>query len=136
MVSGHVDTGAPLPDCMFGKLVASTRIMAATNLLKQLEFSALDMALHHQYDPYSTTETIFDVKDQVAERYLWSEAMSADAFGRFEEATTPEEWQAVGRDCRDSLLAMLGSAHPLDAFKRFRRRPPNMDALLRSYGLD
>ncbi len=114
-LSSHVDTGATLPDELFDKLTAARTYRAGSDMLRQLYFATLDLALHHRFDP-SGTESAFDVQHRIAERttvvpplpedrflcgfthifaggyaagyysYKWAEVLSADAFGAFEEA--------------------------------------------------
>ena len=70
--------------------------------------------------------------------YKWAEVLSADAFAAFEEAGLDDE-QALadtGRRYRDTVLALGGSAAPMDVFKAFRGREPRTDALLRHSGLE
>lgn len=69
--------------------------------------------------------------------YKWAEVLSADAFAAFEEAGLDDE-EAVrrtGRMFRDTVLALGGGRHPMDIFKDFRGREPQVDALLRHSGL-
>jgi oligopeptidase A len=114
-LSSHVDTGAKLPDELFDKLTAARTYRAGSDMLRQLYFATLDLALHHRFDPKGT-ESAFDVQHRIAERttvvpplpedrflcgfthifaggyaagyysYKWAEVLSADAFGAFEEA--------------------------------------------------
>jgi len=114
-VSGHVETGEPLPDALFEKIRAARTFRAGSDTLRQLHFAALDLALHRDYDPEGP-ETPFDVQRRVAETttvlpplpedrflcsfghifgggyaagyysYKWAEVLSADAFAAFEEA--------------------------------------------------
>ena len=69
--------------------------------------------------------------------YKWSEVMSADVFGAFEEAGLEDEAavRRIGRQYRDTFLALGGSVDPMEVFKRFRGRAPTIDALLRQTGL-
>ena len=69
--------------------------------------------------------------------YKWSEVMSADVFGAFEEAGLDDEAMVrrIGRQYRDTFLALGGSVDPMEVFKRFRGRAPTIDALLRQTGL-
>ncbi len=69
--------------------------------------------------------------------YKWAEVMSADAFSKFEEAGLDKEetLQKVGKEFRDSILALGGGRAPLEVFKDFRGRAPTTDALLRHSGL-
>ena len=124
------------------------------------------MLLHSAYDP-DGEETAFDVERRVTEEhvrivplpesrflcsfshifaggyaagyysYKWSEVLSADAFGAFEEAGLDDE-EAVkitGRKFRDTILALGGSKHPMDVYREFRGREPSTEALLRHNGL-
>ncbi|HTO51908.1 MAG TPA: M3 family metallopeptidase [Myxococcota bacterium] len=111
----HYETGAPLPDALFEKLVAARTYRAGSDMLRQLFFSLLDLDLHDAYAPGGAV-TPFDVQQAVAERstvlrplpedrflcsfghifaggyaagyysYKWAEVLSADAFAAFEEA--------------------------------------------------
>lgn len=69
--------------------------------------------------------------------YKWSEVLSADCFAAFEEAGLGDEAavRATGRRYRDTILALGGGEDPLSVFRRFRGRPPSVDALLRHNGL-
>ncbi len=69
--------------------------------------------------------------------YKWAEVLSADAFGAFEEAGLDDDRAIAetGRRYRDTVLALGGSEHPMEVFKRFRGREPTPDALLRQAGL-
>ncbi len=69
--------------------------------------------------------------------YKWAEVLSADAFSAFEEAglDDAEAVAETGLRYRDTVLALGGSEHPMEVFKRFRGRPPTPDALLRHTGL-
>lgn len=114
-LSGHYQTGEPLPDDLFEKLKAARNFRAASQMLRQLHFGMTDMELHHQFDPWGN-ESPFEVQRRVAEKtsvlpplpddrmlcafshifsggyaagyysYKWAEVLSADAFGAFEEA--------------------------------------------------
>ncbi len=119
-LSGHYQTGEPLPDELFDKLTAARNFRAASMMLRQLHFGMTDIYLHHQFDP-SSTESPFDVQRRMAEKtavlpplpedrmlcafshifsggyaagyysYKWAEVLSADAFGAFEEAGLDNE---------------------------------------------
>jgi oligopeptidase A len=127
-LSGHVDTGAPLPDDLYEKICAARNYRAGSQMLRQLYFAFLDLALHHNYDPHGP-ESIFQVQERIAKittvlpplpedrflcsfghifsggyaagyySYKWAEVLSADAFGAFEEAGL-EDVEAVARTGR------------------------------------
>jgi len=114
-MSRHVESGAPLPDGLYDKIVASRVYRTGSTTLRQLYFGILDIELHHRYQP-GGPETVEALKNRVAgtatlmhplpeDRFLcsfshifgggyaagyysykWSEVLSADAFSAFEEA--------------------------------------------------
>lgn len=45
-LSGHVDSGAPLPRALFDKMLAAKNFQAGLQTLRQLEFALFDMRLH------------------------------------------------------------------------------------------
>ncbi len=164
-LSGHVTTGEPLPDELFDKLTAARTYRAGSDMLRQLTFALTDLQLHHGFDPASDSpfEVHRLVASRTAVlpplpedkflcsfshifaggyaagyySYKWAEVLSADAFSAFEEAGLDDEGavMATGRRFRDTVLALGGSAHPLDVFTEFRGRAPSTDALLRHAGL-
>lgn len=170
-ISGHYETGEPLPDELFEKLKASRTFRAGSTMLRQLTFGMTDMLLHGGFKPpqegYSSGETVFDVQRKVVAKtsvlpmlkedrmlcsfshifsggyaagyysYKWAEVLSADAFSAFEEAglDNQEAVGKVGRQFRDTVLALGGSRHPMDLFREFRGREPDPVPLLRHSGL-
>jgi oligopeptidase A len=162
----HIETGESLPDDLYEKIVASRNFRAGTMMLRQLEFGKTDMTLHSTHDPEGSA-SVFDVHREVSgemsvlpplpeDRFLcgfshifaggyaagyysykWSEVLSADAFGAFEEAGLEDEAKVreQGRKFRDTILALGGGRHPMDVFKDFRGREPDTKALLRQQGL-
>ncbi|KAF0690228.1 Aste57867_18375 [Aphanomyces stellatus] len=165
LISGHYETGEPLPDAMFDKLIAAKHFMAATTLLRTLNYVSVDMAIYNAVEAFETMDAIFDLQHQVASRfsvlpvpsddrflcsfhhifsaetaasyysYRWAEVISSDAYAAFEEAPTREAWEATGRKFRDTMLALVGVVDPNKAFKLFRGRKPNPEHLLKQRGL-
>lgn len=66
-ISGHYETGAPLPMDLFEKIKAARNYMVATVMLRQLAFGALDMYLHEHY---TGDEPIFDVQKRILAKYV------------------------------------------------------------------
>ena len=118
-ITGHFETGEPLPDGLFDKLKAARTYRAGSEMLRQLTFGLTDMELHTNFDP-DGGETVFDVQRRVMQQtsplgmfegdrflcafqhifsggyaagyysYKWAEVLSADAFGAFEESGLDE----------------------------------------------
>lgn len=65
--------------------------------------------------------------------YKWSEVLSADAFGRFEEEGIFNA--QTGQDFLAAILEKGGSEDANDLFIRFRGREPKIDSLLRQTGI-
>ncbi|MEM0910525.1 MAG: M3 family metallopeptidase, partial [Pseudomonadota bacterium] len=65
--------------------------------------------------------------------YKWAEVLSSDAFSRFEEEGIFNT--QTGEDFLHNILEMGGSKEPMELFKAFRGREPNIDALLRHSGI-
>jgi oligopeptidase A len=111
----HYETGEPLPEHYYQKLLAARTFMSGSGMLRQIHFSWLDLELHSKYQP-GGTETIADVRNRLAKismvipplpednflcsfghifaggyaagyySYKWAEVLSADAFAAFEDA--------------------------------------------------
>ena len=158
----HADTHEPIPDTLLERVRAAKNYRAANASLRQLSFAKLDMALHVDApaDPNAFKEKVFaeyTPESSVPEDrflnafthifaggyaagyygYKWSEVMSADVFGAFEEAGLGDEEavRRVGRAYRETVLALGGGVDPMEVFRRFRGRAPSVEALLRQTGL-
>ncbi len=161
-LSSHFETGEPLPQAMLDKMLAAKNFQSAMQMLRQLEFSIFDFKIHADFTPNSENH-IQAVLDDVREKYAvikaaefnrfqhgfghifaggyaagyysykWAEVLSADAFSRFEEEGIFN--QQTGKDFLECVLEKGGSAEPMELFKAFRGREPNVDALLRHCGI-
>jgi oligopeptidase A len=157
-ISGHYQTGEPLPAEMLEKMLEAKNYQAALFILRQLEFGLFDFKLHTQKD-LDILNTLAEVRKQVAVvptvewgrfphafshifaggyaagyySYLWAEVLSADAFSRFEEEGIFNA--RTGNAFLDNILSQGGSDEPMMLFKNFRGREPQLDALLRHYGI-
>jgi len=65
--------------------------------------------------------------------YKWAEVLSADAFSKFEEQGIFD--RQTGLEFLQSVLEQGGSKEPIELFKAFRGREPQIDALLRHSGI-
>jgi oligopeptidase A len=159
-ISGHYETGEPLPDDKRERLLAARNFQSAMGMLRQLEFSLFDMRIHTEQDGNADIQKILDeVRAEVAVMippdfnrfqhsfghifaggyaagyysYKWAEVLSADAFSRFEEEGIFNT--DTGREFRAKILAQGGSKEPMELFIDFRGREPDVEPLLRHSGI-
>ncbi|WP_025821459.1 oligopeptidase A [Shewanella marina] len=161
-ISGHYETGEPLPKAMLDKMLAAKNFQSGMMMLRQLELSLFDFRLHYEFKPEQGAQVqamLDEVRRQVAViiapefnrfqhgfahifaggyaagyySYKWAEVLSADAFSRFEEEGIFNA--ETGHDFLVNVLEMGGSEAPMELFTRFRGREPNIDALLRHSGI-
>jgi oligopeptidase A len=50
-ISGHYETGEPLPDELLEKMLAAKNFQSAMMMVRQLEFSLFDFRMHKEYQP-------------------------------------------------------------------------------------
>ena len=163
-LSGHVDSGAPLPRALFDRMLAAKNFHSGLQTLRQVEFALIDMRLHAEPgNADRIAEVAAEVRAEVAVlatppfnrflhsfshifaggyaagyySYKWAEVLSADAWSAFEEAAASGSVLDVptGRRYRQSVLEAGGSRGAMESFKAFRGREPRIDALLRHQGL-
>jgi oligopeptidase A len=162
LIAGHYETGAPMPDDLYGRMKAAQTFQSAMQMVRQLEFALFDFRLHLGYDPAHggrIYETLDAVRREVAAirypefnrmphgfshifaggyaagyySYKWAEVLSADAFSLFEERGVFDP--ETGRSFREHILERGGSRDAMDLFVAFRGRGPRIDALLRHSGI-
>jgi len=161
-IAGHYQTGAPLPDELFDKMIAAKNFQSAMQMVRQLEFSIFDFRLHLEFDPAKGAR-VYEILDQVRQQvavleppsfnrfphsfshifaggyaagyysYKWAEVLSADAFAAFEETGIFD--RGTGLRFLTTVLEQGGSREPMELFIEFRGREPSIDALLRHSGL-
>lgn len=161
-ISGHYETGEPLPADLLEKMLIARNFQAAMQMLRQLEFALFDFRLHQEFDPANPAQLpalLDEVRSQVAVMtppafnrfqhsfshifaggyaagyysYKWAEVLSADAFSRFEEEGIFNP--ATGQSFLKNILEKGGSKEPMELFRAFRGREPKVDALLRHSGI-
>lgn len=160
LISGHFETGEPLPEDKLEKLLAAKNFQSAMMMVRQLEFSLFDFKLHKEYhEGLNVQDLLNKVRDQVAVvippkfnrfqnsfnhifaggyaagyySYKWAEVLSADAFSRFEDEGIFNK--ETGEAFLQEILEKGGSAEPMELFVNFRGRKPKIDALLRHSGI-
>ena len=161
-ISGHVETGEPLPTALLDKLLAARTFQAAMQTVRQLEFALFDFRLHIEWGQsgFESVQALLDtVREDVAVlqppawnrfqnsfshifaggyaagyySYKWAEVLSADAYSRFEEEGIFNA--STGAAFLREVLESGGSRDALSTFRAFRGRDPDINALLRHSGI-
>jgi len=65
--------------------------------------------------------------------YLWSDVLTADAFGAFVEGKGPYD-RAVAERLRKYVFSVGNTVDPAEAYRAFRGRDPKIDALMKKRG--
>lgn len=163
MLSGHYQTGEPLPEALYRKILDARHFHSGLLLLRQLEFGLLDLRLHTEahadIGADFVTHTLAAVRREVSVvpvpewnrfahsfshifsggyaagyySYLWAEVLAADAYAAFEEAGIFD--RDTGRRFLATILAQGGSREALELFVEFRGREPTLDAFLKLNGI-
>ena len=159
-ISGHYETGEPLPADLLDRMLAARDYQSAMQMVRQLEFSLFDFLLHSEKGSEVDVQGTLDkVREEVAVvippsfnrfqngfghifaggyaagyySYKWAEVLSADAYSKFEEDGIFN--RDTGKAFLENILEKGGSKPPMDLFVAFRGREPNVDALLRHSGI-
>ncbi len=161
-ISGHYETGEPIPDELYEKMKAAKNFQSAMQMVRQLEFGLFDFRIHQEYDPDRggrIYEILHQVREQVAVvrppewnrfahgfshifaggyaagyySYKWAEVLSADAFSLFEERGIFD--RATGEAFLHNILEQGGSRDAMELFVAFRGREPRIEPLLRHSGI-
>lgn len=161
-ISGHYQTGEPLPQALLDKLLAAKNFQSAMFTVRQLEFALFDFRLHCEFSrqhPVSVQTLLDEVRAQVAVvpqvefnrfqhgfshifaggyaagyySYKWAEVLSADAYSRFEEEGIFNA--ETGKSFLKEILSQGGSQEAAVLFENFRGRKPSVEPLLRHSGI-
>ncbi|MES9812967.1 MAG: oligopeptidase A [Candidatus Thiodiazotropha sp.] len=162
LISGHVDTGDPIPDELYRRMYRAKNFQSAMQMVRQLEFALFDFRIHREYDPRRggrIYEILQEVRQQVAVitppawnrfahgfshifaggyaagyySYKWAEVLSADAFSLFEERGIFNA--DTGQAFLQEVLQQGGSRDAMELFVAFRGREPEIEPLLRHSGI-
>lgn len=162
LLSGHYQTGEPLPGGLLEKMLAARNFQSGMQMLRQLEFALFDFRIHREFQPEvggRIYEILGQVRDQVAVlvppsfnrfahsfshifaggygagyySYKWAEVLSSDAYSLFEERGLFNS--EVGNAFLTQILERGGSRKAMASFVAFRGREPQIDALLRHNGI-
>ncbi|MDH3587948.1 MAG: M3 family metallopeptidase [Gammaproteobacteria bacterium] len=162
IISGHYETGEPVPEEVFERLLGSRAFQAGMVMVRQLEFALFDLRIHAEHDPARggrIAEILAEVRDEVAVvpspafnrfpngfahvfgggyaagyySYKWAEVLSADVFSAFEENGVLD--RQTGSRFLEYILQRGGGVDPMQAFAEFRGRRPEIGPLLRYSGI-
>ena len=159
----HYKTGEPMPQAFIDKIERASKFNQGFATLEYLAAAIVDMDLHLRpggVDDISTFEEealarVGGMPREVVLRhrlthfdhlfgndaysagyysYLWSDVMAADAWQAFVEAGSP--WDpAANERLRTHILSDGNSIDRAEAYRRFRGRDPDVQALLDARGL-
>ncbi len=161
----HYETDEPLPDALFGKMVAARNFQSGMQMLRQIEFSLFDMLLHSEFDlqsgsgSKSVQQLLDEVRNEVAVfippsfnkfqnsfSHIFAGGYGAGYYSyKWAEVLSSDAYAAFEEEgitnsetatrFRDSVLAVGGSRDLMESFEAFRGRKPSIDALLRHSGI-
>ncbi len=160
LMSGHYQTGEPLPKKLLDNMLAAKNFQAGLFMLRQLELAIFDLRLHTEWQPAMKIQAVLDdVRRQIAVlsppsfnrfqhsfshifaggyaagyySYKWAEVLAADAFAKFEEHGIFDH--TTGQEFLHAILERGGSQDIMELFIEFRGREPQIEALLRRCGI-
>jgi oligopeptidase A len=160
----HWETGAPIPDDLFRKMLSARNYRAAAAQMRQLSFATVDLKLHREYDPARDGDVVKyarDILQQFSAAPLPDDyAMilgfthlfaSPVAYGagyysyKWAEVLDADAFslfqekgvfdRETGLRFRRHVLEKGDSEDPADLFRTFRGRDPELSALLERLGL-
>jgi oligopeptidase A len=160
----HYQTNEPIPDELFEKLRRARTYRGANDMMRQLGFATLDLELHMAFDPTTAGAAVTFARTLMQRfapaplpveyamvlgfghlfshpvgyaggyySYKWAEVLDADAFSRFAREGVFSE--SVGREFRQHILQQGDSRDPMELFRAFMGREPDLHALLSRSGI-
>jgi peptidyl-dipeptidase Dcp len=157
----HYKTGKPIPQELVEKIKKAATFNQGFDTVEYLASALVDMKLHLaggvKIDPDKferDTLAALGMPREIVMRhrtpqfghifssdgysagyysYLWSDVISADAFGAFTEAAGPYD-KGVAKRLVLEILSKGNSVDPAEQFRNFRGRDPKIDALMKKRG--
>jgi peptidyl-dipeptidase Dcp len=157
----HYRTGEPIPQDLVDRIARAATFNQGFATVEYLASALVDMELHlagdRPIDPAAfERETLdrFGMPREIVLRhrtphflhifgsdgysagyysYLWSDVLTADAFGAFEEGQGPYD-RDVAERLRRYIFSVGNTMDPAEAYRAFRGRDAEVDALMRKRG--
>ena len=157
----HYQTGKPIPQELVDKINRTRTFNQGFATVEYLAAAILDMKLHllgdkkidaRQFEKDTLAEIGMPKEIVLRHRlphflhvfssdsysagyysYLWSDVLTADAFGAFTEAGGPYDKKVADR-LRKSIFSVGNTIDPAEAYRNFRGRDPRVEALMKKRG--
>ncbi len=156
----HYQTGKPIPQSLVDRIKRADTFNQGFETTEYLAAALIDMELHLAGDELidpdgfeKVTLVDFGMPREIVMRhrtpqfshvfagdgysagyysYLWSDVITADAYGAFTEAGGPYDKAVAAR--LKQLLSIGNTIEPADAYRAFRGRDPRVEALMEKRG--
>jgi peptidyl-dipeptidase Dcp len=153
----HYQTGKPIPQVLVDRIERASKFNEGFRTVEYLSSAIVDMKMHlagdQSIDPDKfERETLAELgmpKEIVMRHrtpqfmhvfssdsysagyysYLWSDVLTADAYGAFTEADGPYD-PAVAQRLRENIFTVGNTIDPAEGYRRFRGRDPKVEALM------
>ncbi len=156
----HYQTGKPIPQALVDRIERASKFNEGFGTVEYLSSAIVDMKMHltdQRVDPDQfERDTLAELgmpKEIVMRHrspqfmhvfsgdsysagyysYLWSDVLTADAFGAFTEAGGPYD-PAVAKRLRDDIFTVGNTIDPAEGYRQFRGRDPRVEALMAKRG--
>lgn len=157
----HYQTGAPMPQALVDRVNNAATFNQGYATVEYLSSALVDMAMHNRAEPVTDPDAFeretlaaIGMPHEVAMRhrlpqfghlfssdgysagyysYLWSEVMDADTWEMFEASGNVFD-PTVAAGMRNIILAPGNTTDRAEAYRQFRGRDPDVNALLRVRG--
>ncbi len=158
----HVETGEPIPDELVAKIRNAATFNQGFETTEYLASALMDM-MYHTMDPTGLDPDAFErealerlgMPEQIPMRhrsphfahifssegyaagyysYIWADVLTADAAEAFAEAPGGFYDRELAKKLVDNLFAPRNAVDPANAYRAFRGRDAEIDALMRDRG--
>jgi peptidyl-dipeptidase Dcp len=157
----HYQTGKPIPQALVDKIKKADTFNEGFATTEYLSSALVDMKLHLAGDQKidadafeKETLAALGMPNELVMRhrtpqfghvfssdgysagyysYLWSDVLTADAFGAFTEGKGPYD-KAVGERLIKNVFSVGNTIDPAEAYRNFRGRDPKVEALMKKRG--